>query len=501
MARFASYYFSSLIAALAIFSYGHSAHAQVQETVEVLKNVEKNVSTATLSNGMRIIVYPRPIAPIFSGVVAARVGGTDEPVGQSGVAHMLEHMAFKGTPEVGTSDYDAEKKLLAELEVLAAQANSVDAPSPELAQQWQAIMGQLRKLWVTDQFTREYEKRGATGMNAYTTSELTAYYINLPRNVFEFWCYMEAERILHPVMRQFYEERNVVLEERRMRYEDDPEGKLYEMLLAKVFRVHPYGRPVIGYPAELQKLTATEVEKFHKQYYVPSQMVVSIAGDVNLKEDLPVLEKYFGRIKKGVAPPRPTSVEPEQTAEQEVVLNERGSALTMIAYHKPVYPDPEDPIISVMTEILAGGPLSPLYKTLVEEKRFAVSVSTMEAPGTAYPNALIFQLVPRAPHDNSELIQAFDEVVQQFSESWNDEALLDFAKRSVAMSYLGNLKSSQNLALGLASDELLYGSWKASFQWFDRVMDVRADQVRAMAKKYLVPHNRTVGRLETKVNQ
>lgn len=473
--------------------------AQIQETVVALKKLESNVQFTTLSNGMRVIVYPRPIAPVFSGVLAARVGGTDEKLGQSGISHMLEHMAFKGTPEVGTIDYPKEKELLAKLEQLAVRAKS-NPTDENLAKEWQLSMEELRKLWVTDQFTREYEKRGSVGMNAYTTSELTAYFVNLPRTVFEFWCYMESERIVNPVMRQFYEERDVVMEERRMRYETDPEGKLYELLLGTVFRAHPYGKPVIGYDFDIKRITATDIEEFHKKFYVPSQLVVSISGDVSLDRDLATLEKYFGRIKVGPVPERPHAVEPPQGGQREVVLNERGSPQTMIAYRKPVYPDPEDPIISVMVEILAGSNLSPLNKALVEQQRVAVSVGASEAPGNAYPNALIFQIVPRTPNDNRVVIEAFDKVIEKFQNSWQDEELLEFAKRSVAMSYLGSLKSSQGLALALASDELLHNNWKASLDWFEKAMNVTSEQVRESSKKYLSKQNRTIARLETKEN-
>ena len=488
-------FFLSFIAICTVSS--SNCQAQIQETVEALKKLENKVQFTTLSNGIRVIIYPRPIAPIFSGVVAAHVGGTDEQLGQSGIAHMLEHMAFKGTPQVGTSNYNEEKDLLAKLEVLA-EKGKITQSDPSLSDEWKSTMEKLRKLWVTDQFTREYEKRGASGMNAYTTSEITAYFVNLPRNVFEFWCYMESERIAEPVMRQFYEERDVVMEERRMRYETDPEGKLYELLLSSVFRAHPYGKPVIGYDFDIKRLTASDIEKFHKKFYVPSQLVVSIAGDVQLDKDLPVLEKYFGRIKTGPTPERPHAVEPPQTGQREVVLNERGSPLTMIAYHKPVYPDPEDAIISVMAEIFAGSNLSPLYKNLVEQQRIAVSVGSSEAPGNAYPNALIFQLTPRTPNDNAAVIEAFDKTLKQFQDSWKDEELLEFAKRSVAMNYLGTLKSSQGLALALASDELLHNNWKASMEWFDSAMKVTAEQVRNAAKKYLSADNRTIARLESK---
>jgi predicted Zn-dependent peptidase len=485
------YSYLSLLLSLCVLISIATAFAQIEQTSAALKKVEQNIKFATLSNGLRVIIYPRPIAPVFSGVVLVRVGGSDEEPGLSGIAHMLEHMAFKGTKEIGVKDHQREAELLAKLESLVADKKD----SPE----WQATMEELRKLWITDQFTREYDKRGAVGLNAYTTSELTAYYVDLPRSAFELWCYMESERIINPVMRQFYEERDVVREERRMRFEDDPEGKLYETMLSKAYTQHPYQKPVIGYDNELKQLTATQVKDFHDQYYQPSEMVLSLAGDIDPKKDLPLLEKYFGRITQSdLKPKRPTQIEPKQKEQREFRLELGSNPQIMLAYHKPVFPDPADPIISVMAEVLAGSKLSPLSKLLIEDKKIAVSISTAEAPGNAYPNLLIFSLIPKAPFSNTELLAEFDAALDNFKSDWNDVSLLENAKRSVAMSFLSNLKSNQGLALGLASDLLTFGSYKASSEWFSQAMQVSVEQIRAAATEYLAKENRTVGYLEAK---
>ena len=482
-------YFILLLTA-ATFIYTASAFAQIQQTSEALERLEKNVTYRTLSNGLRVILYPRPIAPVFSGVVITRVGGSDELTGQTGIAHMLEHMAFKGTDQIGTKDYKLESALLEKLEKAVAE-NDLKAKED--------ITSELRKLWITDHFTREYDKRGASGLNAFTSAEMTAYFVDLPRSSFEFWCYMESERILNPVMRQFYEERDVVLEERRMRYEDDPGGKLYETLLSKAFLLHPYGKPVIGFESDLRNLTATAVKKFHQQYYIPSEMVLSLAGDINPEKDLTMLEKYFGRIPASSHKPyRPEAREPVQTEERSFSLETDNNPEMMVAYHKPVFPDTSDPVITVLSEVLTGSRLAPLRKILVEEKKLAISVSSSEAPGNAYPNLLVFSITPKAPHTNLEVLAAFDEELEKFKRDWNDQELLDNAKRSVAMSFLANLKSNQGIAMGLASDLTTFGTWKASSDWFSQAMKVDLQQIKDASLKYLTKENRTIGRLETK---
>jgi len=325
-----------VICLIALFVMGQ-AYAQQRdgEAHSAFKTVMAKVQTARLSNGLRVLLYRRGFAPVFSAVVAVRVGGSDETLGSTGISHLLEHMAFKGTPQIGTRDYERERVLLAELEELAVREASLSAQERS---RWQAINAELLTLWVPDQFSREYEKRGATGLNATTDQDQTRYFVSLPRSAFDFWCDIEAQRLLFPVMRQFYQERDVVLEERRMRYEDDPGGKLYELLLGMAYRIHPYRNPTIGYVFDVSKLTATMVANLQRRFYVPENMVIAVVGDVTPETDLPALEQCFGKLPVGPVPARPQITEPRQQGERRFTLQERGSPQLMIAYHKPNYP-------------------------------------------------------------------------------------------------------------------------------------------------------------------
>jgi len=294
-----------------VFGIG-AATADVDETRTTLARLGESVRFTTLSNGIRVVMYRRGVAPVFAGAVGVRVGGSDEKPGYTGIAHMLEHMAFKGTSRIGTRDYGREKKLLAELERLVAEQD-VDGVIPTAVRaRWEEIHAELEKLWISEEFTRLFEERGASEMNATTDSELTRYFTNMPRGAFEFWCRLESERILDPAMRQFYRERDVVMEERRMRSDDSPGGRLYEKLLGITFLEHPYQNPVIGYARDISRLTASATQEFHRRYYVPGNIAISIVGDVNPERDLPILERYFGRIPPGPMPERPIAVEPPQ---------------------------------------------------------------------------------------------------------------------------------------------------------------------------------------------
>ena len=468
----------------------------------VLGELTKKVSMYRLENGLRVLIYPRGVAPVFSGAVGVRVGGTDEVVGQTGISHMFEHMAFKGTPAVGTEDSNKEKKLLADLEQLVLDSKKKGLPyvgsniSPEIKAQWDSIHKQLAEVWDREAFVREAQKRGASDLNATTDKELTRYFMSLPRSAFEFWCWLESERLLNPVMREFYQERDVVKEEKRMRYTDDPAGKLYESLLQTAYQAHPYRNPVIGYDEDISNLTATDLEAFRKKYYVPGNIAIALVGSLNPEQDIEVIKRYFGRLPAGPLPERSQIVEPAQEGQREFTLNLPAAAQTYIAYHKPTYPHADDPALTLALEMLAGSKTSPLYRELVERKQLVVDAGYDEAPGSAFPNLVVFYLVTKTPHSNQDAIKGFDQVLKKFIAFGITEQELQVAKRRLAISHLGRLKSNISMAVDLVTSELIYNDWKAFLDWYDAVMTVSIDDVRAVVNKYLIINNRTIGFLE-----
>lgn len=472
------------------------AVADTTTSRSTLNEVLERVRFYTLDNGLRVLLYRRGVAPVFAGAVIVRVGGSDENIGHTGISHMLEHMAFKGTQTIGTLDYDRERDLLEELETIALRTDGATKLEGADAERWKAIHAELASVWQNEAFTREYQQRGASEMNATTDAEMTKYFVNLPRSEFEFWCRMESQRILQPVMRQFYQERDVVMEERRMRYDNSPEGKLYEQLLGLSFLRHPYRNPVIGYDFDINRLTATMVEDFHKRYYAPSNMVVALVGDVDPEKDIEVIRRYFGEIPGGPQPARPTYVEAAQRGERQFVLNTNASPQLIVSYRKPQYPDPEDPKISVMLKLLAGSSISPLYEELVKRKQLAASVSYEEAPGIAYPNLVLFQMAVKQPHSTDDVLRAFDQVIERFKKSGVSEESLAIAKRQLAVGFLGGLKSNLGLALDMASAELIFNDWRTILRWYDQVMAVTTADVQSAARTYLVPESRVVARIE-----
>lgn len=491
-------FFRLLAVSLIVFLAGYLAPGVQADgsSRAVLENFSQRVYREVLPNGLTVLLYTRDIAPVFSGVLTVRVGGVDELIGESGLAHMLEHMAFKGTPSIGSSDYNTEAPLLAELETLARKDPELKNFSSADKKRWDEIHAQLEQLWRMSEFTRVYQVRGASGMNASTSSELTNYYVSLPKNAFSFWNWIESERLLRPVMRQFYKERDVVIEERRMRYEDSPSGYLYEQLLANAFQYHPYRRPVIGYPFELKRLRAEQAAAFHDKYYVPRNMVLAIVGDVHPEQDMPIIRKYFGQLRDRPAPRHPDVHEPDQEGERRFSVSFPASPELAIAYHKPQFPDPRDAALAVLFEVFAGSSTSPLYERLVKDLRIASGVGHFEAPGVAYSNLVVFGITPQAPHSNEQVLREFDAVLRRFiTEGPSDEAIAR-AKRKLAKAYLLGMRSNSSLASSLASSEILFGGWQSVLDWYDQVMAVSKAEILERAKTYLIPTNRTIGFLE-----
>jgi predicted Zn-dependent peptidase len=268
------------------------------------------------------------------------------------------------------------------------------------------------------------------------------------------------------------------MEERRMRVEDNPQGKLYEQLLGMVYRQHRYRNPVIGYASDIRKITATEVESFRKIYYVPSNIVLSVVGSVDPDRDIKTIERYFSRLPVG---------------ERRFEWRSHTKPAAYIAYRKPNYPHQDDPALSLFTQIFAESKLSPLYEELVKRRKVAAEIGSEEAPGSAYPNFVLYSLVPRAPHTAQDAVAAFDRVLERFLEKPPSVESLEMARRALAVQYLGHMKSNTSLALDFASSELMYNNWKALIDWYDATMNVTPEEIQQVGKRYFTRENRTIG--------
>ena len=486
----------SIVLTLACALALQTAAALPSEVEDTLQRLSSQVRTFTLDNGLRLVFYRRGGAPVFAGASAVRVGGIDEHPGSTGISHMFEHMAFKGTEGIGTKNFAQEKLLLAEQETLRqkeAQQGQLAASEVERLRQLDL---ELAKIWINSEFTQEYERRGAQDLNAHTTKELTTYFVDLPANQFEFWCQLESERLLHPVLRQFYSERDVVMEERRMRYDNDPQGALYEMLLEKLFPGHPYRLPVIGYPQDIGHLTASALEQFRRRYYVPGNIAFAVVGNLDPDQMLRTFKRYFEHIPGGPVPRKPDGAFSPPQGEQEVVLKRAVSPDLTVSYYKHPFPHPDAAALMTGLESLTAGRSAYLYKELVLKQRLASSVDWMDAPGELFQNVAIVWMTPMPGISNQRLLRAFDRSLKEFLSRGVSEEELDRVKRQMAAAYIGVLRANHQLATDFAENEVSYGDWGASLKYYDQVMQLSAPQVSRALRLYLGTKNRTVGRIE-----
>jgi predicted Zn-dependent peptidase len=341
------------------------------------------------------------------------------------------------------------------------------------------------------------ESQGGVGLNATTDWDETVYFYSFPQNRLELWAYLESERFLHPVMREFYKERDVVTEERRMRTDSSPQGRLIEQFLAAAYTAHPYGRPVVGWPSDLRAFSATDAANFYRKYYVPSNMVVAVVGDVKAETALPIIERYFGRIPAGPPPEPLRTEEPPQRALREVVLQDKAQPLYLEGYHRPRAADPDDAVYDVLSDLLSKGRTSRLYRSLVRDKQIAVAAEGGSFPGNKYPSVFYFFAVPVHGKTAADMSGPIHEEIERLkTQDVTDDELKSVKTRAKA-DLIRGLADNQGLAIQLAEYQARYGDWRELFRQIQRIEAVSKADIRRVANKTFTDQNRTVARMET----
>ena len=479
-----------------------SAFALAQD----LASFEKRITVKKLDNGLTVIICERPEAPVFSFYTHVDAGSVQDPMGKTGLAHMFEHMAFKGTNTIGTTDYSAEKIALARVETayaayIAERDKGVgrdEQKLKDLQKAWQDAIADAQKYVKPNEFPQILESNGAEGLNASTDLDETAYHYSLPENRLELWAYLESSRFIHPVMREFYKERNVVIEERRMRTDSNPVGRLLEQFTTAAFQAHPYHRPTVGWMADLNSFSATDAQHFFDEYYIPSNMIVAVVGDVKASEALPVIEKYFGQIPSREKPDERTTTEPPQNSERRVVMYDRSQPLYLEGYHRPDYRSPDDAVYDAIADLMSNGRTSRLYRALVRDKKIAAySAGFTGLPGIKYAHLFAFYAFPLPGHKPEEMAEAIHAEIERLkSEDISDEELKMIRTRAKA-NLLRGLDSNEGLASDLALYQARYGDWRELFHQVDNLDKVTKADIRRVANQTFVPTNRTVGIIET----
>ncbi len=471
---------------------------------------EKRTTVKVLKNGLTVVLCERPEAPVFSFFTIVDAGAVQDPQGESGMAHMFEHEAFKGTDRIGTTDYAAEKVALAKVEEAWAAYDREDRREigrdpkkvAELKAAFDKANAEAGKFVIKNRFGEIIEREGGVGLNASTGMDSTQYFYSLPVNRFEIWAYLESSRFRSPVLREFYKERDVVHEERRLRTDSNPIGKLVEQFLAAAYTAHPYGRSGVGWPSELDHLSATEAARFYKKYYVPSNAVIALVGALKPEQVFPIVEKYFGPIPAAPKPEPLTTIEPEQFAERTVVMRDKSQPFYLEGYHRPSYKDPDDAVYDVIADLVSEGRTSRLYRALVRDKKIAAFAAGFSGlPGEKYPGLFSFYAVPLPGHAPQEIEAAIHEQVERLKNEDVTDEELQMVKTRAKANLIRGLANNQGLAIQLAEAQLRYGDWRELFRNVERIDKVTKEDIRRVSNKVFVDGNRTVAMIENEPAQ
>lgn len=456
----------------------------------------------TLDNGLKVIMYENHQAPVISMVTYVNVGSANERPGLTGISHIFEHMAFKGTHKIGTMDPDAEWKAMEKVDKAfhawkdehakgyRADADKLKALKEELKKAKDAA----REYVISNEFNEIAEREGCSGLNAYTSWDNTAYFYNFPSNKLELWAYLESERFLNPRLREFYTEKDgVIMEERRMRTDSSPTGRMIEEFIAMCYVAHPYHHPVVGWASDIQTITREEALEWYDQYYQPNNMVISVAGDIHPDKDFPVIEKYFGRIPGRPAPEPVETVEPPQRGERREVIEDPSQPFVIMGYHKGDFNHPDESVFDAITDIMGAGRTSRLYKRLVRDEKLALAAGAFTGiPGQKFPGLFIFYGLPMQGHTNEEVEQAIlEEIEKMKTEPVTDEEL-ERVKTRAKGDFLRQLKSNSGVAHELAAYQTLTGDWREMFKELEEIDRVTREDIMRVAKECFTKNNRTI---------
>ncbi len=474
---------------------------KTQSIQPYLDRVAEKISEFTLDNGLKFIVLERHTAPVVSFLTYADVGGANEPEGKTGVAHFLEHLAFKGTQRIGTRNYQAEKELLEQLDRLAAQIRTATAAgktaeAQRLQTEFEKTEAAAAELVVQNELGQIVEQSGGVGLNATTSADATRYFYSFPSNKVELWMSLESERFLEPVFREFYREKQVILEERRMRTDNSPIGKMIEEFLQTAFVEHPYRQPVIGYPEDLVNLRREDVQEFFETYYVPNNLTIAVVGDVDPENVRQLAQTYFGRYKAGPTPPKVDTTEPPQTEPREVVVRFPSEPWYLEGYHRPGIDHPDNVVYELIAQILSSGRTSRLYKSLVEEQQVALTAQGLNGfPGEKYENLMLFYGLTAPGHTVEEVAAGLQEQINLLTVEEVSTEELERVKTQARAGVLRSLASNQGMASLLVEYQVKTGDWRNLFQELEQIAAVTPKDILRVSRATFRPENRTVGLL------
>lgn len=417
---------------------------------------------------------------------------------------MFEHMAFKGTAQIGSTNWAIEKEQMKAIEkaydaLNAERSKGASADRDQVVQLARRLDTEVElaeKYLYPNLYPRIIEENGGASLNAQTGADATEFYYKLPSNRPELWFLLESERFFAPVFREFYKERSVVREERRMSVESNPEGRMEEAFLEKAFDVHPYRNTPGGTAHDIENFRLGDAIAFYKKYYVPSNITMAIVGDIEPKEARRLAEKYFGIIPAGPPSPPVSMVEPTQTAEKRGSIQAESQPFELIGYKRPPVTSKDDAALEVLGQVLAGGRTGMAYKELVRDQKVALNVGVSALfPAGKYPNLFMVYFAPNLDRSLDDCEKPLFAIIDRLKTEKVDDATLRRVRTTLRAELVGKLESDQTLAAELASTQGVYGDWRKLFTQIDEFDKVTADDVLRVANEYLKPETRTVFRM------
>lgn len=495
---------------MVFFAFLFPSYGEFFDIEKWQKNLLQNIQKYELKNGLRIILMKNGTSPSLALYLKIGVGSADEPFDQAGTAHFLEHLLFKGTKTLGTLDYAREELYLEQIFQEGERFDFIQRQllNPLLPQTEKANLLQEKEkaekrlaLWqklaspyvVSEEDSQIYTLAGQVGYNAYTTTDVTNYQIKLPKNRLELWAAMESERFLEPVFREFYPERQVVLEERRLRYDTRPASLLYELYLETAFGISPYGKPVIGFAENIPRLSYQNTKKFFLEHYTPSQMVIAVVGDVDFDKTYSILEKYFSRLKKRPSPPFVPITQNPKKGMRKAYLKVDSTPQFIMGYPRPSLFHQDALALDVLARILGEGQSSRLRKRLILEDKIASSVNVYSSvPGEKLDTSFaIFCSVFRFDqYEKAE--KAIEEELEKIARESISQEELEKVKNNYLSDLMQTLETNAGLADNLTYYELMFGDYKVFFQSLENLQKISPKDLSQTAKKYFVPENKTI---------
>jgi predicted Zn-dependent peptidase len=454
-------------------------------------DLAQHVVEFKLPNGMRWLLVRRPTPSVFAGAVEVKVGGVDELPPKIGLAHMFEHMAFKGTREIGTTDYEKEAPLLTK--IAAVGDEWVRTGNKAKFDELQALQKEVRRYQVPNELFTVLARSGARNVNAYTTKDATQYHSEMPSTELPLWLYLYAGMVSDPVLREFYPERDVVQEERRMRVENSPHGKAYQALIATAFTTSPYHYSTIGSAEQISSLSMADAKNFYKTYYHPDRMVGALVGDINIGQAKALITRYFGLLPARPSPKDQLPEEPAQTEMRRTEVAVDSAPFLLMGFHKPRVGTSEDYIFDVIDYILCEGASSRLHKTLVLQDKIAQRVTCANGiPGNRLNNLYYIEAFPSAGHRPKELETRIMVALAQLAAHGVSDDELRKARNNLAANFLWEMNGNGELAELLVTYQALAGDWRYVITHAKHIEAVTNDDVKRVARQFLIPQNATI---------